>query len=99
MAEEGVSILETESYIVALVFLIFLVLFVATEKVRGAMFRCFCLLLPSLMFLGLQCLQLLEWRQANLTRRHKVGLLVCMSRILMSCAVQPEPARPAFVCA
>lgn len=40
MAEEGVSVLETESYIVALVFLIFLALFVTTEKVRGAMFPC-----------------------------------------------------------
>ncbi|KAL3145465.1 Mlo15p, variant 2 [Trebouxia sp. C0010 RCD-2024] len=56
MAEEGVSILETESYIVALVFLIFLVLFVATEK-------------------------LLEWRQANLTRRHKVGLLAALDAV------------------
>lgn len=31
---EGVSILETESYIIALVFLIFLALFVSVEKVR-----------------------------------------------------------------
>lgn len=36
MAEEGVSILETESYILAIVFLVFLALFVTVEKVRIA---------------------------------------------------------------
>lgn len=36
MAEEGVSILETESYTLAIVFLVFLALFVTVEKVRFA---------------------------------------------------------------
>ena len=36
MADEGVSILETESYIIAIVFLVFLAVFVTVEKVRVA---------------------------------------------------------------
>lgn len=34
MAEEGVSILETESYVLAIVFLVFLAVFTVAEKVR-----------------------------------------------------------------
>ena len=43
MADEGVSILETESYTLAIVFLVFLAVFVTVEKVRVAVFlRCAC---------------------------------------------------------
>lgn len=74
MAEEGVSILETESYVLAVVFLVFLAVFTVAEKVRVTVPLRFCLLRLKLQR---HCLQLLEWRQANLTRRRKVGLLVC----------------------
>lgn len=53
---EGVSILETESYTLALVFLIFLAVFITVEK-------------------------LIKWRQAVLTRRHKVGLLAALDAV------------------
>ena len=48
MADEGVSILETETYTLALMFLIFLALFVTVERVRHAVFGCFLLVARKL---------------------------------------------------
>ena len=46
MAEEGVSILETESYVLAIVFLVFLAVFTIAEKVRTAVSLRFCVSRP-----------------------------------------------------
>ena len=47
MADDGVSILETESYTLAILFLIFLALFVTVEKVRCRFGSACCAQSPS----------------------------------------------------
>ena len=73
--QEGASILQTPSYIVAVLLLLFSALFFVFEKVHCLQLIC-CAPLRRCLLLTHLLAQLIHWRTESLRKRNKMGLLV-----------------------